>query len=376
MATGLDGQGFTIEIFEVGSDLTKIESFHVGSWEPLPRIGSFSPTTYRISISVCDQLRILDIRNAECSLEEEGCFESHCFSSDGSLFAASLHPSTVHIWKCISGQYTTWRNFLPPRQFSSGNPALQFSPTSSSILGHLQGVLKARRLDGHPFVPHPKRRAPLAVLSHCGTYTVTGHEGNSTITITNLFSQTPPQFVDTDMEIEKLALTGNILLVFGSGTISAWRLTEEGMVDGGFADRMAGRDDSIWAVSVPYPEFMVQGQTVIIKEGGEVIHAYHTGTGEVLDLTDAYIHHSHYDLSEMYCGQHYLHYRGAGDQGTLPEDDWPVPLVSPRVEWVKDPEGKHRLWIPFEWRTRSTGWFYDITTLWLNRGLEAVIIVL
>jgi len=71
MTTELAGQVFTIEIFEVWSDLTKIESFNIDLRGQSPRIESPPPTTYRISVWASDQLRILDVRNSKCLLEEK-----------------------------------------------------------------------------------------------------------------------------------------------------------------------------------------------------------------------------------------------------------------------------------------------------------------
>jgi len=374
MATGLDGQVFTIEIFEVGSDLTKIESFHIESWGQDHRIESFSPTTYRISIRVRNQLRVLDIRNSECLLEEEGGF-SHCFSSDGSLFAARQHPNNIHIWKYTSSSYTPWRKF---RIQAFRHLPLQFSPNLSSILGCFRGVLQVHRLDGRPIVTRPDSHTPLAVISHCGTYMITGHHGNDTITITNLLSKTPQQLVDTDMEVVELAITGNILLVLDSGTITAWKLTEEGAVEGVPAGRRVGRGNSIWTVSIPdNPKFTIKDRSVTIEGMGKVIHVYQTasGLGEGPEPAQARFHNSEYSSRDMYCGRHYLHYRRAGKEALFPEDNWPAPLVGSQVVWVKDPEGRHRLWVPFEWRAYSAGWLYNIATLWLDCGREGVVIV-
>jgi len=377
MATGLDGQGFTIEIFEVGSDLTRIESFHFNSWGLDSWIESFSPTTYQISVQIHNQVCILDIQNSECLLEEGGCFKSHCFSSDGSLFAACLRPNTIHIWKYTSGCYTLWRKL--PSQFHSSSIERfppQFSPDFSSIVGCFGGILRVHHLDGYPIVASADSHTPLAVLSHCGSYMVTGHQGNGTVTINNLHLGVPPQLVDTDMWITMLALTGNILLVLDSGTIVAWRLIEGGMVDGTPTNGRAGRGNSIWAVSVPhYPSFIIKDQFVTIK-AGNVTYVYHTGTGEVLKLTLACFDLPGYTPWDMYYGQHYPHYCKAGGQGILPGSNWPAPLVTLQVPWVKDPGGKHRLWVPVEWRMYNAGWLYNVTTLWLNRGRNAVIIKL
>jgi len=54
------------------------------------------------------------------------------------------------------------------------------------------------RLDDPPIVANPNGHTPFVVLSPCGTYMAIGHEGDSTITITNPLSQTPPNFIDVD----------------------------------------------------------------------------------------------------------------------------------------------------------------------------------
>jgi len=107
MTTGLDGQGWTVDIYEAGSVLTKIESFRIGSLGQEDMIWSFSPPTYRISV-VTFRLRILDIRNSEILLDDDRHVDSHSFSSDGSLFAG-FAQSAVLIWKYGSDRYTLWR---------------------------------------------------------------------------------------------------------------------------------------------------------------------------------------------------------------------------------------------------------------------------
>jgi len=367
----------TIEIFEVGFGLTKIESFqiHVDQWKPW--IKSFSPTTYRISVLVRGQLRILDVRNSEYLLVEEERFRSHCFSSDGSLFGASLRES-VHTWRYNSGRYAPWREFPTQDMFSFGLSPLQFSPTSSSILRHFQGALQVYRLDSPPIPAYPNHYTPLAVLSPCGTYMTTARKWEGTVMITNLLSQTTPQFIDTGMEMRSFALTGNIILVLGTKVITAWRLTEEGLVDGVFGGKRAGHGDSIWTVSVPWhPEFTVNGQTTTIVKSENDVHVYHTGTGEVLKpaQTPAHSHSYRYDCQDMYLGRHYLHYRRLDGQGAPSKDSWPASQATLQEGWVKDPEGRHRLWVPIEWRKPdSLGWFPDITTLWLDfLNVKAVI---
>jgi len=368
MATGPKSPGIvTIEIFEVEFDLTKIESFqiHVDRWEP--RVGSFSPTTYRISTWDYDGLCISDKWNSKRLSKDETKFNSHIFSSDGSLFAAST-PSQICIWKYDSGCYTLWRDF--PIEFPLGTvqgSPLQFSPTSLSIMRCSKGFLRVFRLDGPPIVVHPRRYTPLAVLSPCGTYMATAHELKRTVTITNLLSQTTSQFVDTDMKISWLALTGNVLLVFDEEVIAAWRLTEEGLVDGVCAGRRAGCGNRIWAVSAHVPGFEVEGRTVTIASNNG-IHPYDTGTGEVLEPTQApTLYGFSYGLQDMYVGRHYLHYHSLGWEEVPSNDNWQVSPSTLREGWVKDPEGKHRLWIPFEWRDLdNSGWLSNIKTLWLN----------
>ena len=386
MATGLGWQGSTIEIFDVGSDLTKIESFRIEPPYKVHRIESFSPTTHRISIQAHtstdddrgdlgpNSLRVLDIRASKCLLVETGDFKLHCFSSDGNLFAACLNSCDIHVWKYASGCYTLLGEF--PNQASKYcHP--QFSPNLSSILTCFGGVLQVHRLDDRPIVARPYRHTPLAVISHCGTYMATGHQRRGTITITNLLLKTTPQFVDTGMEVYQLAITGNVLLVEDSGTITAWKLTEEGRVDSVPADERAGRCNSIWAISVTtLVDFAIKEQSVIIHHRGEFIHAYHAATGEVLKPAQAGFSPSEYADRDVYICQHHLHYRGANEQGTLPEDNWPVPAVSSQMAWVKDPEGRHRLWVPVKWRTHyDAGWLYNIKTLRLDLQDKGVIFI-
>ena len=312
MTTRVDDQVYTIEISEVGSVLTKIESFCIdprGQWgrfDPIS-VKSFSPTTYRISIVYCNQILILDVRNLECLLKESYYSGSHSLSSDGSLFAIST-SSRVKIWKYTSSRYTPWRE-LPIEGSIDVAPPLQFSQTLSSVLVPLSRIPQVWRLDDPPTVTRPDSCTPSVVLSHCGTYIATWHQGDSTITITDLHSQTP-HFINTGMEIYALTFTGNILLVLEETydiTLVAWRLTGEGVVDGIFADRRAGRGDSIWTITImASSRFSFEDQIATIGEKGNVVHAYHMGTGEVLDPTQA-SPHSHslwYRLWDMMNGRH------------------------------------------------------------------------
>jgi hypothetical protein len=371
------GQAYVINIFEVGADFNKIKSFHINlgtrtTWakffgkEEYYKFGTFSPTTYRVSMVDSCHFLILDIQNSHCLLNQRSNSHSHCFSSDGSLFAASS-TTGVQVWKYTSSHYTPWREFPSSSCYSSC-----FSPTSSSILGSFQDNLQVWRFDGSPIVAHSNNHESLAVPSSCGTYVVTGCGGENTITITNLLSQVPPQFINTGMKMEGFALTGNVLLVEDSKMIAAWLLKGEGVVEGLFGGRGAGRHDRIWTIPRPSAHgFIIQGQVVAIQDGsnGKNIHAYHTRTGEVLEPTKQPLHnHVYMSFKHMYHVQHYPHYRSLNVSNTCPEDNWPVSQTMLQEAWVKDPEGKHRLWIPVEWRKHSAdgGWLYNLTTLNLS----------
>jgi len=380
MITEWNNTAFTITIYEIGTILTKTKTFHISlldnlvgslygsAWGESSGIKSFSPTTYRISALAHKQLWILDIQNSECLLEQIGDFGSHSFSFDGSLFAAFL-SGKAHIWKYTSSYYTPWREF--PAEHSHGSP-LQFSPTLSSTLHHSWDILQVWDLESLPIVADNDNCMTLAVLSHCGTYMVAGYEGESTITITSTLSQTPLQFINTDIKVEWLALTGNVLLVQGSGVIAAWLLTGEGLVDGIVSNRMAGYSSSIWTV-LSCDVFFGRDQ-VMAMDWEQRFHVYHIGTGEVLKSPQAPPHYQ-YTWGVKY-GQHYPHYLDLDRCAS--EGGWPISFTTLQEGWVKDPEGKHRLWIPVEWRMPiqgSTGWLSNLTTLWLDCQGRAVIIM-
>ena len=172
-------------------------------------------------------------------------YRSHCFSSDGSLFAASRWNG-VHIWKYASGCYTLCGELESSDNFH----CLRFSPTSLSILGHSYPVLRVFRLHQLPTTSKTHHRQ-YAGLSRSGTHVATAHKLGNTVTIVDLLARSSPQFIDTDVEIEWLVLTGNILLVAGSREVVAWLLTEDGLVGGVIGDRRVSHRDSIWTTSEP-----------------------------------------------------------------------------------------------------------------------------
>jgi len=338
--------GDGVDIFKVGSTLTKIRSFDFSPSSDA-EIGSFSPTTQRVSIFGDSIICIFDIQNSKLLLDETDYDSySHCFSSDGSLFAASQEDS-VHIWKYASGCYTRWREF---RCQDFDDPL--FSPTSSSILGRSDGFLQVLRLHELPTTPEIHHQQ-FAGLSRSGTHVATAHELGNTVTITDLLARTPPQFIDTNVEIRRLFLTGNVLLVAGSEEIIAWLLTEEGLVDGVIGGRRVGRSDSIWTTSKldNYPP-LLGGQVGVIDLCTGAPHVYHTETGEILDPTQA----------PYYSERRY--YNNIPQRDTPPEDAWQTSRDTLREGWVKDPEGKHRMWVPVEWRERwdPEDWHHDTTT--------------
>ena len=387
LTTKSDSGCCKIEIFQVREALTNIESFHIESWDQFDQIQSFSPTTYRISILVRNrQLRILDIRNANCLLEQEGSFKYHCFSSDASLFAASSQSGVI-IWKYASGVYSQWMGLSAQDRIAHGSP-LQFSPTLSSISGCSNHTIQVQRLDGPPILACPDSGTHLAIISPCGTFVASHHKGDTIITITNLRSPTPPQFIDTEISIQTLALTGNVLLALGVGIvqIAAWRLTEEGGVHDDPSHRRADFFDRIWtASSFGVPIFSIEDQTVTIKEStGTTIHTYHMGTGRILEPTLVpqhspspdplvslsplpYPRNHQYTPEDMLHGYHYPHHRKLDECGILSQGDWPVSWTTLQEGWVMDPEGKHRFWIPVEWRAHlhGSGWLCNIVTLWI-----------
>jgi len=368
---------YAINIFKVESTLTVIQSFTFPHFQQSgAKIRSFSPITYHISILDNYKFRIFDIKNSKCLLDVKDHLPFHCFSPDGSLFAAS-YKSGVHIWKYVSGHYTLKGVFQC--QGLSNSP--QFSPTLLSILGHSRDILWVLHLHEFSTVPET-HHWQYAGLLHSGTHIATAYKGRSTVIITNLLAQTPSQFIDTGMSIEGLVLTGNILLVADSARLVAWLLTEEGLVDGVIGDRRVDYSDSIWTVTAQVPHstswmFHVEGQVGVIEPYGHAQHIYHTETGEVLHPTQALQHFSsHQCLSGAHSGKDCFCYHNLPQCNAPPEDSWQTSQATLQEGWVKDPEGKHRLWVPIEWRADwdPADWHHDTTTQFnLIRGRPVLV---
>ena len=401
MAMAGGRKGWSINIFEVGPTITKIDPF---SFQSHFAFGAFSPTTCWISVSTSTTgnhnhnpgLLILEVQNSGVLLQETGYHSHHTFSLDGHSFAAFTN-GCLHIWKFTSGHYVRWR------EFQQASATLQFSPTSSSILGHAGTLLHILHLGCSPLALSmgsvtTTHGQPLDAFSPYGTYIATTHHGKSTITITNLHSQnpSPSQFIDTDLEISAMVLTGSVLLVKGSDKIVAWLLTEEGVVDGIFGNTRADCNDSLWEVSTQsfstgwarilgqgdsnddndgYLDFVVEDEIAAIRRGGYVIRAYHTRTGEILESDEAPLHTGyrfhgpHHDECNLY---HHNPYKYCEPL----KYNWPVSQTSLQEGWVKDPEGKHRLWIHPNWRSsrNSVDWLDKVTTLRLKNPSKLVII--
>lgn len=372
-----------IDIFEVGRTVTKVHSLGVAMrWKPCDRI-IFSPTTRRISVTDCYSLCILDCRNQALELlSHDANFSSTSFSSDGCLFAASKEGG-AYLWKYIDCRYALLRK-LWCRGCAS---FLQFSPTPSpaAILARYGNVLQMWRLEDVPFAPPPPCQQ-YAALSRPGNHIVTAYKLETTLTIVNLHSPTISQFVDTGVEIEGLALTGNILLAVGSGRAVAWMFLEGGPVGSTFGSERAGRAESIWTRILPQRgsdlwTFSVEGQLGVLRLDEDALVIYHTETGEVVKPI--------YEATRWKCGprnSQSAHALGGGQDylccnnpslfNMPPEGGWQPSQSTLQEAWLKDPEGRHRLWVPVEWREslRFEKWSHNFTTLFASFKGSPVII--
>ena len=268
------------------------------------------------------------------------------------------------------------------------------------ILGCAGALLRALFLD-YSFVEPviATRGRPQDAFSPDGTYIATAHRGESTVTITNLRPQNPTtsQFIDTDLEISTMVLTGNVLLVKGPDTVVAWLLTEKGAVDGIFGNTRADRNDSLWDISPraltdrwtrllgrgsgdddKHLDFSVEDGIGAIKLNEQVIRIYRTGTGEVLESAGRPLHlrSTWYHFNNRQRDECDLYHRDSCKHHQPPEPGWPVSQTTLRDGWVKDAEGKHRLWLHGRWRSagNDVDWLYKVTTLRLRNPSELVIV--
>ena len=392
--TTQDHKGWTINIFEVGPTLTRIESFLIHSGFPSH---DFSPSTYRALVFATGnhhhspELLILDVRNSEVLLRATGSYQHPSFSPDASVFAASTR-SNLFIWRYDSGQYTQWKEF----QQTPG--PLQFSPASLSLLSRAGALLRVLSLD-HSSSAAVAVESTVSVHSQCydafspdGTFVATAYHGGNTVTITNLNPQNPypSQFIETELEISAIVLTGNVLLVTGSEKIVAWLLTGEGVVDGIVGNTRADYNDSLWDISPKALlthqhdsdgklEFSVKDEIAVIYMHGFAIHAYNTGTGEILELNEvskslgSTQYSFHHQPGRDDCNHYHLDM--CKHQGPL-KCEWPISDTALQEGWVKDPEGKHRLWLHARWRAAGShvDWLENASTLRLKNTSELLIV--
>ena len=408
-----DGSRFNI--FQVRPTLTRIESFPL-RLHSSP--GPFSPATYRISVSVSATrdrahdagLFVLGLRSSEVLLRESDRCRNPAFSPDGAFFAAFTEDRLV-VWRFIlpAGHYVRWKDF---RQTPA---SLQFSPTSSSILGRAGALLHVLHLDYSPSTlpvkpTTPTRSVPRDAYSPNGTYIATTRRRERAITITDLRPQnpSPSQFIDTDFEISEIVLTGNVLLAKGPDTAVAWLLTEEGVVSGIFDNRRANRSDSLWD-TLPGDaaadlrdrnpsfwgrllqrdhgkrdgdgrlEFSVEdGVGAVGDRNGFDIRVYNTETGEILeqDKTPLDPRRTWYRFHNTHRDDCNLYHRDLRKNHEPPEYDWPISHTSLQEGWVKDPERKHRLWLHARWRSvgNDVDWLDKVTTMRLKNSSEFVIV--
>jgi len=401
MTTTVGQRGQRIDIFEVGSSITKIESFTL---QPHSTLKTFSPTTYRICTSVTrghnnTVLLVSDIHNSRALLQETGTYWGPTFSPDASFFAAFSGGHLV-IWRYASGHYTKWK------QFQQAPKTFQFSPTSPSILSSA-GALHVLHLDNTPAIPAKESVTAtcsklLDAFSPNGTYIVTTHFQQSTVMITNLHPQSPcpSQFIDTDMKISAMVLTGNVLLVKGSDAIVAWLLTEDGVVDGIFGNTRADHNDSLWDIALQdknpglwarlqqrqgsnydndrHLEFSVEDEIAEVRHNGHVIHIFHTRTGEILKSVNMPQHHGRtwYHFHNPHKDECNLYHHNLCMPNKVPNCDWPISQTALEEGWVKDPEGKYCLWLYAHWRSagNDVDWLNRVTTLRLRNSSELVVI--
>ena len=341
----------TIEIFEIGSALIQVHSFNITDLgiQFFEAIWSISPSTSRFFISAPYGLYIFDYRNSYVLLKETGCFKSHCFSSDGTFFAAT-NEDVVHIWRYCPGRYAPWKTFLS-RSFVIC--PLHFSPTASSILECIANTLQVWRLHDLP-TSFSRARDKYAGVSPSGNYVAMADKYGRTVTIIGLHSQAP-QFVDAGVDIIGLFLTGNVLLVHGQRVVVAWLLTEKGRVAGVSVNRWAHHHNRIWEVRIynygALPNLMVDAGSRVGAIGecleDPPLLTYHTETGEAPPSASKLnpIYSRPLDLVGVFRGRDY-----DAIDWPIRRSDWSTSRPTLQDGWVKDPEGSCRLWVPVEWR--------------------------
>ena len=174
------------------------------------------------------------------------------------------------------------------------------------------------------------------------------------------------------MLFRSLAITGNVLLVGSSEGVVAWLLPEEVI-----ADKRVGRSNCIWTVSSPLlPKvlrFKLDGRVGVIGTDGIPPFFYHTVTGDILDgdhdtRSPPGPWFSIYGPPQPRLSR-YLRYWNRPPDRTPAQDGWTFSSVAMNeTGWVLDPEGRHRCWVPAEWRgwLDDEYWHHDITTVFAS----------
>ena len=235
------------------------------------------------------------------------------------------------------------------------------------------------RLEDLPAAPYGNY-GTLAGISHSGDHIVTAQKREKTVTIIHPHSKTPSQSIDTDTEILSLTVTGHVLLVECSDKTMAWLLTEKGVVKGVPLGQKVNHPKSIWIVegSTGFTVRKVESQIVEINFNGQTYISYHTGTGKVLkqDPTPQNFISPWTPFMHLLCGQDYLHFYNPLQSNIIPGGNWQTSPATLQEGWVKDHEGKHRLWIPVEWRTSwdCADWVHNINIQFSIIGGKPVII--
>ena len=353
----------TFNIFEVKDTLVNILSLMTDSD---PNI-SFSPITCRIAFSDYRVLRIFENWNSTCILEETGRLSNHDFSSDGSLFAA-YKDSNIHIWKYDSSRFSPWKQF----PFVANFLPLQFSPNLSSIMQRLNSVLDVWRLHDLPHFSTTPHSPLQAGLTRSGQ--IVQASGNF-ITILNPHSQpSRVPVVDAGGKIETFVLTGNVLLVTAKMEVIAWLVPPAGFAaDDPLGHRLADRTDALWTIQASStPTVGVAGKFGFIEGDSGSRRFYHTETGEVFDLdfSTTYLHKK--SLEHHPHGSDYLHFHDLPRPNALPGGGW----QTSREGWVRDSEGRSRLWLPVDWRWGwdAKDWRDDSMTQFSIIGEKVVIV--
>ena len=381
--TGEDSQ-LIVNIFEIWPTFVNILA------KPLPinldphcqrlPVISFAQAVHWISAIINNSLVVIDIQNSDVLLKVSISLVTSCLSPDGSLLVA-YHPNNHVVWKyCPEEGYTQWM-MLPDWSESPSN--LQnylFSPTLSSVLIVWEDFLEIKHLDDKTTTP--KNRCNYCEqFSTDGTYSVTVPSGGQIITITNL-NGIYSQSIKPGFSVWGLALTKNVLLVYGDDKVVGWRLTEEGMVDGVSGDEVSDQDGSLWTVSALIRRLHVgvEGCTGALWSSEGYLLWYNAETGEELeeDLPDTLFwrwFNGYSDDPESLYSCSYHNFSVCNDP---PEDDLPVSIPWYKGGWVKYPEGKywHKFWLPVHWRSgwERADWLNNVTILRLKMDTGLAII--